>query len=183
MDKKRLFNISLFCGIFLWIIPSGIFYEVDKKIVLFYFGFHLIMSLLYLIQFRNVTKDKRNTQFEWVLIYLSTAGSILVHVITCVSLLFLKGNIYLKWKHLNIYNSNYYTKKNTWKKEIKNIKESEKFMHYSIDSTSSILKSVNIFPASNKTSYTLYFSGYFLSLEYISLSAGRQQLIFIGQVS
>ncbi len=93
MDKKRLFNISLFCGIFLWIIPSGIFYEVDKRIVLFYFGFHLIMSLLYLIQFRNVTRDKRNTQFEWVLIYLSTAGSILVHVITCVSLLFLKGNI------------------------------------------------------------------------------------------
>lgn len=93
MKKKGLFNILLFCGIFLWIIPSGIFYEVDKKIVLFYFGFHLIMSLLYLIQFRNVTRDKRNTQFEWVLIYLSTAGSILVHVITCVSLLFLKGNI------------------------------------------------------------------------------------------
>ena len=88
MKKKGLFNILLFCGIFLWIIPSGIFYEVDKKIVLFYFGFHLVMSLLYFIHFRNATRDKRNMQFEWVLIYLSTAGSILAHVVTYIALLY-----------------------------------------------------------------------------------------------
>ena len=87
MNKNNyLIYILLFCGIFLWIIPSSIFYEVDKRAVLFYYGFHLIISLLYLIQFLKIFLDKRNIYYEGVLIYLSVIGSILVHVLTYVAL-------------------------------------------------------------------------------------------------
>ena len=86
MKKKKLFNILLFFSIFLWIIPSMLFYEVDKRIMLFYYGFHLIISLLYLIEFLNVFKNKRNMNYEWILIYLSISGSVLVHIITYAAL-------------------------------------------------------------------------------------------------
>ena len=86
MKKKNLFNVLIFCGIFLWIIPSMIFYEVDKRVVLFYFGFHLIVSFLYLIHFIYVYKDKKNVTYENVLIYLSIVGSIIVHCATYVAL-------------------------------------------------------------------------------------------------
>lgn len=89
MKKKFLFNMLLFCGIFLWLIPSMLFYEVDKMIILLYFGFHLIMSLLYLKEFLNVFKEKRNMNYEWVLIYLSTTGSVVVHMITYAALFIL----------------------------------------------------------------------------------------------
>lgn len=89
MKKKILFNMLLFCGIFLWLIPSMLFYKVDKMIILLYFGFHLIMSLLYLKEFLNVFKEKRNMSYEWVLIYLSMAGSVVVHMITYAALFIL----------------------------------------------------------------------------------------------
>lgn len=86
MNKKRLFNILLFFSIFLWIIPSIMFYEVDRRIILLYYGFHLIISFLYLIEFFNVFKNKRNMNYEWILIYLSISGSVVVHMITYVAL-------------------------------------------------------------------------------------------------
>lgn len=90
MKKKNLFNVLIFCGIFLWIIPSMIFYEVDKRVVLFYFGFHLIVSFLYLIHFIYVYKNKENVTYENVLIYLSIVGEIIVHVAT-YAFLFILG--------------------------------------------------------------------------------------------
>ena len=63
-----------------------LFYEVDKRIMLFYYGFHLIISFLYLIHFLNVIKNKRNMNYEWILIYLSISGSVLVHIITYAAL-------------------------------------------------------------------------------------------------
>lgn len=89
MKKNNLFNMLIFCGIFLWIIPSMIFYEVDKRVILFYFGFHLIVSFLYLIHFIYVYKDKKNVTYENVLIYLSIVGSIIVHCTTYVALFIL----------------------------------------------------------------------------------------------
>lgn len=89
MNKKKLFNILLFCAVFLWIIPSMIFYEVDKKIIVLYFGFHLIISFLYLIHFLNVIKNKRNMNYEVVLIYLSMVGSVVVHMATYAALFIL----------------------------------------------------------------------------------------------
>lgn len=87
MNKKKLFNIILFCGIFLWMIPSAIFHQVDKRIVLFYFGFHIVISLLYAIQFLKVLGNKRNLKYEWLLMYLSVIGSILAHMATYIALL------------------------------------------------------------------------------------------------
>lgn len=87
MNKTNVFKMLLFCGIFLWLIPSCIFYEVDKKIVLFYFGFHLIISILYMIQLLKVFKNKRNLEYEGVLIYLSVLGSLVLHIGTYVALL------------------------------------------------------------------------------------------------
>ena len=89
MNKKNLFNVLIFCAIFLWIIPSMIFYEVDKKIIVLYFGFHLIISFLYLIHFLNVIKNKRNMNYEVVLIYLSMVGSVVVHMATYAALFIL----------------------------------------------------------------------------------------------
>ena len=87
MNKKKLFNIILFCGIFLWMIPSAIFHQVDKRIVLFYFGFHIVISLLYAIQFLKVLGNKRNLKYEWLLMYLSVIGGILAHMATYIALL------------------------------------------------------------------------------------------------
>lgn len=89
MNKKNLFNVLIFCAIFLWVIPSMIFYEVDKKIIVLYFGFHLIISFLYLIHFLNVIKNKRNMNYEVVLIYLSMVGSVVVHMATYAALFIL----------------------------------------------------------------------------------------------
>lgn len=89
MNKTKLFNIILFCGIFLWLIPSATFNEADIRILLFYYGFHLIVSLLYAIQFLMSVKDKRSLKYEWILIYISAVGSILVHGITYAALFIL----------------------------------------------------------------------------------------------
>ena len=62
------------------------FYEVDRRIILLYYGFHLIISFLYLIEFFNVFKNKRNMNYEWILIYLSISGSVVVHMITYAAL-------------------------------------------------------------------------------------------------
>ncbi|MEG1410499.1 MAG: hypothetical protein RSD36_11730 [Terrisporobacter sp.] len=79
MNKKKLFNIILFCGIFLWIIPSALFNGADKRLVLFYYGFHLVIGLLYVIQCIQVFRNKRNLTYEWIVIYLSLVGSVLAH--------------------------------------------------------------------------------------------------------
>ncbi len=47
------------------------------------------MALLYLKEFLNVFKEKRNMSYEWVLIYLSMAGSVVVHMITYAALFIL----------------------------------------------------------------------------------------------
>ncbi|WP_373601133.1 hypothetical protein [Paraclostridium bifermentans] len=90
MNKKNLFNAIIFCGILLWIIPSAIFHEADKKIVLFYYGFHFIMAMLYLYLFLSAIREKRNIRYENILKYLSIEGSIAVHAITYAAL-FIKG--------------------------------------------------------------------------------------------
>lgn len=87
MSRKNIFNVLYFLVIFLWIIPSAYFYDVDRGIVLFYFAFHIIISLLYTIQFIKICKDKRNLQFESILIYLSIIGSMMIHVMTYICLL------------------------------------------------------------------------------------------------
>lgn len=90
MNKKSLFNAIIFCGIFLWIIPSAIFNEVDEKIVFFYYGFHLFMAILYVFLFSSVIRDRRNLQYENILKYLSIEGSIAIHALTYAAL-FIKG--------------------------------------------------------------------------------------------
>lgn len=90
MNKKKLFNAIIFCGILLWIIPSAIFHGADKKIVLFYYGFHLFMAMLYLSLFLSAIREKRNIRYENILKYLSIEGSIAVHAITYTAL-FIKG--------------------------------------------------------------------------------------------
>lgn len=89
-NNKKLFNMLVLFVILFWITPSAKFYNVDIKIILFYFGFHIIMSLLYVVEFNKLQKNNRNDDYEMILIYLSLVGSLVIHVVVTV-LLLIKG--------------------------------------------------------------------------------------------
>lgn len=82
MKKKTLVYVFMILGIIPWLIPSAAFAETGMMVRILYYGFHVIVAVLFVIQLRMMIKNNTRTLYEWILIYSAMVGSVFIYALT-----------------------------------------------------------------------------------------------------